>query len=219
MSAAPLEAVLFDLDGTLIDSIGLILSSYEHTLRVHGIEPLPREAWIAGLGTPLFVQFRRFTDDEARIDALVATYREHNLAHHDASVRAYEGAVEAVEGLARSGLRLGVVTSKRRAAALRGLEVCGFASLFETLVGVDDCARHKPDPEPVRLALERLGVAAGSAAFVGDSPHDLAAGRAAGVRTGACAWGPFERAELQRERPDAWFETPRDLAALQRWRT
>ena len=85
----PLTTFLFDLDGTLIDSIDLILRSYRHTLKTHrGFEP-PDEIWMEGLGTPLWVQFRHWTDDPAELQAMVATYRDYNLAHHDAMVRPY----------------------------------------------------------------------------------------------------------------------------------
>ena len=206
--------VLFDLDGTLIDSISLILSSYRHTLRVHRGETPSDDVWLAGLGTPLWTQFRLFTDDEDEIAAMVATYREHNFAHHDAMVQPYDGVLDAVHALHTRGARLGIVTSKKREGATRGLRHCGFGDVFEVLVAADDVQRHKPDPEPVRYALTQLGIQPTEAVFVGDSPHDLVAGRAAGVRTAAVAWGPFARATLEAEQPDYWIERPADLPRL-----
>ncbi len=206
--------MLFDLDGTLIDSVDLILRSYRHTLRVHRGTVPADETWLQGLGTPLVVQFRKFTDDEDEIDAMVATYREYNLAHHDDAVRAFPGVREAVEALEGRGIRLGVVTSKIRAGAYRGLRRCGFDGLFEVVVGADDVERPKPDPEPVRRALALLMAQADEAVFVGDSPHDLTAGRAAGVQTAAVSWGPFPRSTLQPLAPDHWIEAPADLIRL-----
>jgi pyrophosphatase PpaX len=206
--------VLFDLDGTLIDSVELILRSYRHTLRIHrGYEP-PDHIWLSGLGTPLAVQFRRFSDDPAEIEAMVATYRAYNLAHHDALVRPYDGVPEAVRALKARGKRLGLVTSKTRSGALRGLEVAALGDVFDVVVGADEVANPKPHPEPVLTALARLGASAAAAVFVGDSRHDIACGRAAGVRTAAVLWGPFDRAHLEGLGPDYWLERPGDLAGL-----
>jgi len=208
-----LRTVLFDLDGTLIDSIELILSSYRHTLTVHRGATPPDDVWLAGLGTPLWTQFRQFTEDAAEVDAMIATYREHNLAHHDAMVRPYPGVCDAVAEL-RQRVRLGVVTSKLRAGALRGLKRVGMENWFDVVIGADDVERHKPDPEPVERALVSLGAAPGDAVFVGDAPHDLIAGRAAGVRTAAVLWGPFPRGTLEACAPDHWIREAADLGRL-----
>ncbi len=205
---------MFDLDGTLIDSTRLILESYHHTMRIHRGQSLPDAEWIAGLGTPLRVQFRRFTDDEAEVQRMIATYREWNLSHHDAMVRGFPGALEAVRGLRARGTRLAIVTSKNRHGVELGLAHCGFDGLFDAIVTSDDLEASKPDPAPVLSALAALGVPAPSALFVGDSPHDIAAGRKAGTRTAACLWGPFEREALALERPDFWLNSFQELDAL-----
>jgi pyrophosphatase PpaX len=208
------STVLFDLDGTLIDSTELILSSYRHTLETHRGAAPPDDVWIAGLGTPLWVQFRKFTDDPGEIDAMVATYRDHNLAHHDAMVREFPGVLDAVRHLHERGTRLGIVTSKKRQGAGRGLTLCGFDGLFDVVVTADDVQRHKPDPEPVVRALERLDSVAADTVFVGDSPHDIDAGRSAGVATGAVLWSPFPRRTLEEHQPDYWIAEPTDLSKL-----
>ena len=210
----PLSTFLFDLDGTLIDSIELILRSYRHTMRTHRRDEPPDDVWMEGLGTPLWVQFRRFTDDAAEIDAMVETYRAYNLAHHDELVRPYDGVVEAVRALRRPGRSLGLVTSKMRSGALRGLRRAGLEDAFEVVVGADEVTHPKPHPEPVRIALERLGAPATGAVFIGDSRHDLECGRAAGVKTAAALWGPFDRADLEDLEPDYWLERPQDLTTL-----
>jgi pyrophosphatase PpaX len=211
-----LAAALFDLDGTLIDSIGLIESSFRHTLEVHGHRQPEREAWLEWLGRPLALQFGELCgDDEHEVARMIATYREHNFAHHDTIVTAFPGAIEAVQRLRERGVRLAIVTSKRSDGARRGLLHCGFGELFEVVVAVDDVVQGKPHPEPVTLALARLGVEASRAVMVGDSPHDLASGRAAGTRTAAALWGPFSRERLEREKPDVWLEEPAEIAALE----
>jgi pyrophosphatase PpaX len=209
-----LSTFLFDLDGTLIDSIELILTSYRHTLKIHrGIEA-PDEVWMKGLGTPLWVQFREWTDDPAEIEAMVATYRQYNLAHHDSMVRPYDGVVDQVRRLKSAGHTLGLVTSKLRGGALRGLRVADLESEFDVVVGSDEVEHPKPHPEPVLKALERLGRPAAGTVFIGDSRHDLECGRAAGVKTAAVLWGPFGRSDLEDLAPDYWLERPADLANL-----
>jgi len=212
----PLSTFLFDLDGTLIDSVDLILRSYRHTMRRHrGHEPSD-DVWMRGLGTPLWVQFRQFSDDPAEIEAMVATYREYNLAHHDEMVRPYQGVVEAVRSLHRGANVLGLVTSKMRSGAVRGLRIAGLEDAFDVIVGSDEVTHPKPHPEPVLIALERLGAPPESAVFIGDSRHDLECGRAAGVKTAAVLWGPFDRAHLADLEPDYWLERPADLSLLAR---
>ena len=205
---------LFDLDGTLIDSVELILRSYRHTLRTHrGVEP-PDALWLKGLGTPIRVQLRQWTDDPAEIDAMAQTYTTYNLEHHDALVRPYDGIVSAVTRLRERGKRLGLVTSKVRSTALRGLRLAGIADAFDVIVGADEVVNPKPHPEPVLTALDRLGVGREDAVFIGDARHDMVCGRAAGVATAAALWGPFDRAHLEDLDPDYWLERPEDLEDL-----
>jgi pyrophosphatase PpaX len=209
-----LETYLFDLDGTLLDSVELILACYRHAVRTHlGLE-LDDEVCRRGLGTPLEAQFRAFTREPAQIATLIATYREHNRRHHDGLARPYPGAIETVRELRRRRARLGIVTSKGRAGVASALALMGLEQHFEVLVCAEDTGRHKPDPTPVRHALEQLGAAPDTAVFVGDSPHDLASGRAAGVRTAAAQWGPFTREELAVHAPDYWLDTPRCVLGL-----
>lgn len=214
MTRAPLETYLFDLDGTLIDSIELIRLSYAHTLREHRGVELEHGLWLAGLGRPLSWQFAQFTADAREIEAMIATYRKFNLAHHDAMVSAFPGAVAAVRELHGRGAKLGIVTSKLHSGALRGLSHSGFEGLFDCIVGSDDVSVHKPEPAPVLRALELLGTRAATAVMVGDSPHDLASGRAAGTATAAVAWGPFPADELRATRPDYWLGEPHEIARM-----
>ena len=214
--ASSLSTFLFDLDGTIIDSIELILRSYRHTMALHrSHEPMPRdEMWIAGLGTPLWAQFGQITEDREEIEAMVQTYRTYNLSHHDALVRPYEGVVEEIRRLKKHGKKLGVVTSKLRDGAMRGLRVSGLDDVFDIVIGCDDVTNSKPHPEPVLKAVAELGVNAAETIFVGDSRHDMESGRAARVKTAAVLWGPFDRAHLEDLSPDYWLEKPEDLRQL-----
>lgn len=212
----PLTTFLFDLDGTLIDSIDLILRSYRHTMQLHrGDQPIPPDdLWLKGLGTPLSVQFRHVTDDDVEIAAMIATYRTYNLTHHDALAKPYEGIAAEVLRLKAHGKRLGLVTSKLHDGALRGIKVCGLGEAFDVVLGCDDVTNPKPHPEPVLKAMEQLGVTPAETVFIGDARYDIECGRAAGVKTAAVLWGPFDRAHLEDSRPDYWLEKPADLRQL-----
>lgn len=209
------EAVLFDLDGTLADTVELILQCYRHTMRAHRGQPLPDERWLSTIGTPLRDQLRDFADSDDEAHAMLETYERHQREIHDEYVRTFDGAVETVEELRKAGMLLGIVTSKRREMAVRTLDACGLAAHFEVVITASDVIAGKPDPEPVRRALDGLEVTeAGSVLFVGDSPYDIRAGRNAGTRTAGALWGPYARSELEAAEPDHLLESVADVIGL-----
>ena len=210
----PYRTVLFDLDGTLIDSIRLILDSYHHTMAAHGLPARTDAEWLAGVGTPLWVQLGDWADDPERMELLIATYREYNIRNHDTMVTAYPGVVEMVRAVRRAGKRTGLVTSKNRVGALRGLKRVGLEADIDVIVAADDVTNPKPDPEPIHLALTRLGESPDLAIYIGDSIHDMEAGRAAGIATGAVLWGPFGRPHLEPSRPTHWLDRPGDVLQI-----
>jgi pyrophosphatase PpaX len=212
----PIRTVLFDLDGTLIDSVRLILDSYHHALQTHGLPPRSDEEWLAGVGTPLNAQFATWQDTAGMLDALIATYREYNLKHHDRMVSVYPGVVDVVKALKADGVTTGLVTSKNRSGALRGLTLARLESLMDVLVCADEVENPKPHPEPVEKAMRLLGADPATTVYVGDSIHDMRSGRAAGVRTVAVLWGPFGRSHLEGAQPDHWAERPADILTLVR---
>jgi pyrophosphatase PpaX len=209
-----LQTVLFDLDGTLIDSIRLILDSYHHTLTQHNLPGRTDEEWLRGVGTPLHIQFSEWRESPEVLEAMIATYREYNLKHHDRMVTVYPGVVEAVREIKAAGIQTGLVTSKNRLGALRGLKLVGLEALMDVLVCADEVTNPKPHPEPVEKAVELLGADPATTVYVGDSIHDMHSGRAAGVRIAAALWGPFGRDHLESTKPDYWLETPSDLVTL-----
>jgi pyrophosphatase PpaX len=212
--SADYRGLLFDLDGTLVDSLDLILSSYRHTLKEHLGKSLPDEEWMNTLGMPLRVQLERFAETPAQLEAMFDTYIAHNEANHARLVRPFPGMAAAIQSLHTAGYRLGVVTSKIRENAIRELRTCGLDGLFAGLVSASDVTRPKPHPEPVLQGLESLGLAAAKCLMVGDSLFDLQAARAAGVDTAAALWGPFGRARLSPGEPDYWLEDVSELLDL-----
>jgi pyrophosphatase PpaX len=207
-------AYLFDLDGTLIDSIDLIFRAYRHTAERHLSFSPPDSVWREGLGTPLRQQLSAVCEDPELIEAMVVTYREYHFAHHEESIKPYPDVVEVLSALAGRGARLGVVTSKLRSGAERGLKAAGLIDYFHTIVSADEVSRAKPHPEPVLAALSRLEIGAKDAVFIGDSPHDIAAGREAGVITAGVLWGPFGREDLTQASADYLLESPVEILTL-----
>ncbi len=205
------RVVLFDLDGTLIDSGPIILASMRHaSLTVLGVEP-DEERVRAAIGGPGLVAQMRDLDPE-RVDELVAAYRAHNEPLH-AELRAFDEVLDLLPRLRAEGRTLGIVTAKRRGTV--GLALARFPVLDEltdVLVAAEDTENHKPHPEPILAALAHLGATAGEAAYVGDSPFDVVAAKAAGVRSIAVGWGGIHRAEsLRSGDPDHFVESAEEL--------
>jgi pyrophosphatase PpaX len=205
------ETVLFDLDGTLIDSAAIILASFRHATQTVLERQIPAAELLAAVGgSTLHDQMRAFGDE--RVDELVRAYCEHNEPLH-ADLRVCEGVIDVLERLDAEGRRLGIVTSKRRLTvelAFRALpELRGH---FDVVVGSEDTTLHKPAPDPVVAALERLGRPAAGAAYVGDSPFDVQAAKAAGVAAIAVTWGGIHsRERLAREDPDSLADSAEEL--------
>lgn len=189
-----LKAVLFDLDGTLIDTLDLIRESMRYTTATVLGEPLPDEVLMHNVGVPLAVQMREFSVEHA--DELLRVYREHNDRVHDLLVKEYSGTEEGLAEIAHLGLKMGVVTSKLHAVAQRGLDRFSLGRFFEVLIGCDDVAIHKPEPEPLLEAARVLGVDPRECAYIGDSPHDMTAASRAQMLAIGAEWGVATRERL-----------------------
>jgi pyrophosphatase PpaX len=207
------RAVLFDLDGTLIDSGAIILASMRHAAETVLARRIPDHELMAAVGGPGLVAQMRALDPQ-RVDELVRVYREHNEPLH-AELQACEGVLDVLPELRRRGARLGIVTAKRLPTVQLAFDVIPeLERYFDAVVGSDETERHKPHPDPILLALERLGAAPGESAYVGDSPFDVQAARAAGVAAIAVTWGRIHDEErLAREQPDALVHTAEELLA------
>lgn len=215
--------ILFDLDGTLVDTTDLILKSFVHTFDIHAPGRAPtRDALIATFGRSLPATLREMArdegaaDPEAWADEMLATYRAFQREHHDGLIQPFEGVEDMLRALKAGGHRMGVVTSKMEGFARRGLRLFGLEEYFEIGIFHDDTTAHKPDPAPLMLAAARGGVVPSAVTYVGDSTHDIVAGRAAGMRTVAVLWGPFDRAVLEAERPDHLVAHPSELLEIVR---
>ena len=209
---ADVQAVLFDLDGTLIDTVELIRLSFRHaTLQVLG-RSVPDEITMAGVGRPLMRQFHEMAPGSE--DELLSVYRAFNMAHHDELAQAYPGTLATLRTLAASGTPMAVVTSKGMQAASHGLATFGLTGFFDALITVDDVERHKPDPLPLQRAAELLGMDIRYCMYVGDSPHDMQAALAADAVAVAALWGAFTRSEVLEPGPRLALERIEDVLPL-----
>lgn len=210
--APPWPTVVFDLDGTLIDTIPLILESHRHATRTVLGRELPDDLLLSGIGRPLLAQMQVF--DPERYQELFDAYRTWNHANTERLLRRFDGIDDVLLRLERAGLRLGIVTSKSRDAVDLAFRIIPAAVTFEAVVTIEDTERHKPEPEPILLALERLGGDPDDAVYVGDAPYDVQAARAAGCAAVAVTWGAAPVDRLERERPDRIVHSPAALGDL-----
>jgi pyrophosphatase PpaX len=207
------ETVLFDLDGTVVDSGAIILASMRHaTQEVLGRDYSDEELLQAVGGPGLEAQMFALAPDH--VERLVDVYRAHNEPLHD-DLEACAGIQDVLVRLRGEGRRLGVVTAKRRSTVALAFARVPLGHLFEAVVGGDETERNKPDPEPLLLGAERLGADPAATAYVGDSPFDVRAAKAAGMCAVAVTWGRIhDRSRLEAERPDAIVDRAEELLGV-----
>jgi HAD superfamily hydrolase (TIGR01549 family) len=211
-----LRAVLFDIDGTLIDTVDLIVRALDYTYRKHLGVALPREEIRRLIGLPLKVQMH-YLDDRVAGDVPHEQMAADETAFYAANrhlERIVPEAVHAVQTASRKGYAVALVTSKSRQELSLSLPQLQLDTFIDAIVTADDTARHKPNPDPVLKAIERLQVAPEQVVYIGDTVFDISCGRAAGVRVAAVAWGAHLPEDLRAAQPDYYLETP---AALLEW--
>lgn len=178
--------ILFDLDGTLIDTNRLILDSFKHTCKTHLDMDAQDEELLKHFGEPLITTLKRYSEEKS--EEMFRTYIEYNEKHHDSRVSLCRNIKAGLEKLTAAGCVLAVVTSKRANIAVRGLELLDIKKYFKVIVTMEDTIKHKPEPEPVLKALELLGAAPGEALMVGDSIFDIKCAQNAGVKAVLVKW-------------------------------
>jgi len=203
--------VLFDLDGTVVDTIPLIIESYAYALNeVLGL-PLDEARARRWIGRALIDTFREEYPGHAQ--ELFDAYVEFNKTAAPGLLRHVDGMESAIESLAAAGVRMGVATSKRQSSAMQTLELAGLAAAFDVVVTAEDTHAHKPEPDPLWLAAERLG-GDGPVAYVGDAVVDIQAAKAAGFASVAVTWGAGDVEELRAAHPDEIVRTTAELVRL-----
>jgi pyrophosphatase PpaX len=214
MLVLEIKTVLFDLDGTLINTNELIIASYLHTLEKYYPNQYKREQIVSLMGLPLDDTFVKMGVDVERIDEYIKTYREHNLANHEKYVHAFEGVLETIEVLSKNKIKIAIVSTKNSQAIRLGLKITELLPYFPTIIGIDDIEKPKPDPEPILKALEILDAKPEHTMMVGDSRYDIEAGKNAGVKTAGVAWTIRGREYLASFEPDYILDNMTDLLQI-----
>lgn len=207
-----IKTVLFDLDGTLIDTNDLIISSYLHTLEQYFPNQFKREDVLPFMGPSLHEVFDKLNPEKT--EEMILAYRTFNKANHDLLVKEFEGVYDTVKILKEKGYKLGVVTTKKLDVAQMGLNLAKLAPFFEVVIAIDHVNKIKPDPEPILKALELLDSSPEEALMVGDNYHDILGGQNAGTKTAGVAWSLKGREALEKYKPDYMLETMSDLLTI-----
>lgn len=207
-----IDTLLFDLDGTLINTNELIIASFLHTLNRYKPGEYTREHVIDFIGPPLVDSFNKV--DANQVEEMIQTYRVFNHEKHDELVEEYEGVYETVERFHQQGYKLAIVTTKIRKTALMGLALTGLDKFFDVVIGLDDVEKAKPDPEPLEKALHHLGCSKETAMMIGDSEYDVLAGKNLGIPTAVVGWSIKGEDNIRSYEPDYILSNMRDLLAI-----
>ncbi|MBO8138198.1 MAG: HAD-IA family hydrolase [Desulfotomaculum sp.] len=204
-----INTVLFDLDGTLVDSLPLIKRTFRRVFEEMGID-WGQDEVMKWIGKPLKDIGRHFAGEEREPD-FFKLYQKYYAVDHDRYTTVYPGTMEMLERLNKAGFSMGVVTSKTSTVARRSVEYLGIDRYLQVLIGVQDVKKHKPQPEPLYAALDKLNRQPYEAAYIGDSPFDIMAAKAAGTLAIGVPWGMAEREVLENHQPDAIIDSWEDL--------
>ncbi|MFS0821969.1 pyrophosphatase PpaX [Bacillus sp. 1P02SD] len=205
-----IKTLLFDLDGTLIDTNELILQSFLHTFETYFPDrQFTREEILPFNGPTLHESFSSVDPDRA--EEMIAEYRKFNHEKHDELVTEFPGVFDTIKTLKEQGYKIGVVTTKIRNTVNMGLKLTKLDQFFDVVVTLDDVKNPKPDPEPVLLALNLLGSTPEEAIMIGDNYQDIVAGQNAGTKTAGVAWSHKGKDFLLEYKPDFMLEKMSDL--------
>lgn len=204
------NCILFDLDGTLLNTNDLVLESLQYTIRTHIGQKISDGDLYKYFGQPLVEIMADL--DPSRADEMVKTYREYSGEKHDVLTKVFPGVPETLAELKQKNITLGVVTSKLKDLANRGLRLFEIEGYFDVFVAFEDTNRHKPEPEPILKALEILESSGGKQVMmVGDSPYDLICANHAGVTSAAVHWSLHPKEILSACKPNIWLKNFSDL--------
>ncbi|TWT00085.1 pyrophosphatase PpaX [Planomicrobium sp. CPCC 101079] len=208
----PITTLLFDFDGTLLDTNELIIQTFLSVLGRRYPGRFIREDALHFIGPSLKQTFEAI--DPEHVEELIEEYRSLNKTLHDELVSEYDGVPETLRLLKSRGLKMAIVSTKRRETILHGLNLMGIPDIFDVIVGLDQVTHPKPDPEPLMLALELLASTPEEALMIGDNSHDIDGGKNAGVRTAGVAWAAKGEAFLASLEPDFMLQHISDLLDL-----
>ncbi|MBM7666639.1 pyrophosphatase PpaX [Solibacillus kalamii] len=206
------KALLFDFDGTLLNTNDLIIQTFMYIFDEKFPGQYSTEDCLRFIGPSLKQTFDELTPGET--DVMIGKYKEWNAINHDRLVTSYDAVVETLEELHKLGIKMAIVSTKSRESLARGLKVLCAEQFFDVIVGLDDVEHVKPHPEPVLLALQKLGIEKEEAIMIGDNSHDIEGGQNAGVRTAGVAWSAKGVDSLMSYEPTYMLHHMRDLLEI-----
>lgn len=208
-----LTTILFDLDGTLIDTNHLNIRSFEETFKHFTPEKTyTREEILPFLGPPLLETFTKISPNQA--EKMLTYYREFNFENHDELVTEFDGVFETIRSLYEADYKLGVVSTKLYDTIMRGLKLTGLDKFFQVVIGIDQVNHSKPDPEGINMALSLLNSKKEETIMVGDNFQDISAGKNAGTKTAGVAWALKGEAYINSLKPDYVLKRMNDLLPI-----
>lgn len=207
-----IKAVLFDFDGTLINTNDLIIDSFKYALKKVDNANVPSEKIVKTFGEPLRMCLTDLSDSSP--DELMKEFREYNESHHDEMVKEFKGVKEGLKELKRMGIKTGIVTSKRKIMANRGLKLIGIEKYIDVIVTSEDTKKHKPLGDPAITACELLNVTPKESVMVGDSHNDILCGKNAGCHTALVRYTLLPMEELIKLKPDYIISSILELAEV-----
>lgn len=206
-----INTILFDLDGTLLDTNELIHRSFEHTFQHFGYS-FTREEILQFNGPPLTETFSKINPD--LVDEMIRVYRKHNHEHHEQYVKLFPNVKETLDILKKHGKKLAIVTAKMRSGVELGLEITNIKAYFDSIVTIDDVENPKPHPEPVLKAMNHLDSTTDDTIMVGDNYHDIKSGKNAGVKTVGVAWSTKGEDFLRQFEPTYMIDDMKELLPI-----
>lgn len=209
-----IDTILFDLDGTLLDTNELIIQTFLHTAEVYFPGEYDREKVMTFYGETLETTYGRIARDDEMVNEMIKTYHAFNSARHDEMVGTFDGVYEVLEKLHAAGYKMAIVSSKRRDMAIRGLKLFDIEKFFDVVVTADCVDNPKPHAEPIRMALEKLGKMAESAIMIGDNHHDIESGKNANVKSVCVGWTLHDIEMMRSYNPDFIINTMHDLLEI-----
>lgn len=207
-----IKNILFDLDGTLLDTNELIIQSFQHTFKTHLNKHIEKEAIIKNFGEILKTTLDREFGDAS--EEAIKTYRNFQVGNFEKLITIQSGVVEGVKELHRQGYKLGVVTSRLNDSAIKALNHFALKNYFESIIGADNTDKYKPDPTPAFLALKELGGKPEETILVGDSPYDVLCGKNAGITSVVVGWSALPMDMILKYEPDYVVDSMEELMKL-----
>ncbi|WP_178018864.1 pyrophosphatase PpaX [uncultured Paenibacillus sp.] len=208
-----IDTVLFDLDGTIINTNELIITTFMHVIEKNGLKPHTREEIIPHMGMTLEHQLQIFSGRED-VAELVADYRKYNRERHDELIRDFPHVKEVISSLYEQGITMGIVTTKIKETTLLALNMFGLKPYMKSIVTVEDVKHPKPHPEPILTAMRELNADPARTLMVGDSAADLQCAKAAGVHAAGVAWSLKGESMLRKYDPDYILQDMTDLYGI-----